>query len=95
MPEKSEASAFVWYHAEAALQPMLLDWLQRVENRIGIRGKLFLRRTEQKTTFMEVYDSVESGTLAQIEELAGQQPWIDELQSPRRAECFNRVAMND
>lgn len=90
-----EASAFVWYHAEASLQPELLDWLEQVESHLGVRGQLFVRLTPEKTTFMELYDSVESATLVQIEALASRQPWIGRLQSPRRAECFNKVEIND
>ncbi|HXH72303.1 MAG TPA: DUF4936 family protein [Mariprofundaceae bacterium] len=90
-----EASAFIWYHAEASLQSQLLGWLQQVESRFGVRGQLFVRHAPEKTTFMELYDSVESATLVQIEALAARQPWIDRMQSPRHAECFNKVERND
>jgi len=92
MPDTT-ASIFVWYHADAALESELLDWLQLVERDLGVCGRFYIRQTD-KTTFMEVYESVESGILARIETLAARQPWIDRLQSPRRAECFNKVETN-
>jgi len=89
MPDTA-SSVFVWYHADATMEPLLLDWLSEIHRLIGISGRLYVRHTD-KTTFMEVYESVESGALARIETLAARQPWIDRLQSPRRAECFNKV----
>jgi len=92
MPDAT-GSIFVWYHADAGLEPTLIDWLAEVHRQTGLSGRLYVRRTD-KITFMEVYESVESGALARIESLAARQPWIDRLLSPRRAECFNKVETN-
>jgi Domain of unknown function (DUF4936) len=89
MPDTApDAVIYIWYHAEAALEPELHAWLIRVRDRLGYAGALFRRDTPEKTTFMEVYGHVDPAAAERIEALAAAQPWKAALQSPRRCEAF-------
>ncbi|MDX8405873.1 MAG: DUF4936 family protein [Mariprofundus sp.] len=81
--------AFIWYHAEQAAEPALVEWLHAVETNTGIRGKLFMRRQHDKTTFMESYADVSAETMARIEKLAAQQAVFADIS--RRCESFTPV----
>jgi len=87
---------FIWYLAPEAIEPVLRQWLKEVEQQLGIRGRLFVRRDTSsdgnpRTTFMETYHHVDEPFVAELETLAARQPWIGQLLSPRRCEAFNRI----
>jgi len=90
------AHLFIWYLAPDAIESVLRQWLSEVERKLGVRGELFLRRDQDsegnpRTTFMESYRHVDEGFIAELEALAEQQPWHEQLLSPRRCEAFNRI----
>ncbi|MFQ5581147.1 MAG: hypothetical protein ACE5F3_00785 [Mariprofundaceae bacterium] len=85
---------FIWYHAPASIEHDLLQWLEQLSKQ-GIRGRLFVRHETEQTTFMEVYESVGSGTLDAIETEARQQPWYRHLRSPRRCESFKEISSHE
>jgi len=63
--------AFIWYHANENMEPELLQWLTQVEKEADVRGKLFIRKENDKNTFMETYTDVSSATINRIEKMAG------------------------
>jgi len=95
MPEHSAdhgpCSAFIWYHADAQLAEPLSDWVQKVSSELNVRGRLLVRQQNDKTTFMEIYPSVEETTVAHIEHMAAKQSWFAQLLSTRQAEVFAEV----
>lgn len=87
---------FIWYLAPDDIEPVLRQWLREVEQQLGVRGELFLRRDRDsegdlRTTFMETYRNVDEDFIAKLETLAARQPWSAQLLSPRRCEVFNRI----
>lgn len=87
---------FIWYVAPAAIEPILRQWLQEVEEQLGAHGQLFLRHDKDhdghpRTTFMETYKEVDESFIAALEALAAAQPWQSQLLTPRRCEIFNRI----
>jgi len=100
MPDIENRNAFphlfIWYRAPDAIEPILRQWLKEVEEKLGVRGELFLRRDKDseghpRTTFMETYRNVGDGFVTDLEAMAAQQPWIGQLLSPRRCEAFDRI----
>ncbi|MFC1536699.1 DUF4936 family protein [Pseudomonadota bacterium] len=87
---------FIWYLAPAAMEPLLRQWLREVEKKLGIKGELFLRSDTDsegkvRTTFMETYRDVDNTFITNLEALAAQQPWNNQLLTARRCEAFNRI----
>lgn len=96
MSNDSFPHLFIWYVAPESIEPVLRQWLKEVEEKLGVCGELFLRKDEDRdgnprTTFMETYREVDESFIAALEALAAQQPWHDQLYSPRRCEAFNRI----
>jgi len=81
--------AFLWYHADAEREPALLNWIERVEAHAGVRGRLYIRKQEQRTTFMECYRDVSSATIRRIEALAAADPLFEQIE--RRCESFVEI----
>ena len=84
--------AFIWYHANENQEPALVDWLVKVEEQADVRGKLFIRKEKDKTTFMETYTDVSSATINRIEKLASTQPLFATIH--RQCESFVEVSNN-
>jgi len=82
--------AFIWYHANEDKEPELLDWLEHVHTQADVRGKLFIRKDEKTTTFMETYADVSSATIRRIEKLAANTPLFEN--TDRRCESFIEVS---
>lgn len=87
---------FIWYLAPDAIEPVLRLWLSEVEEKLGVRGELFLRRDRDRegnprTTFMETYRDIDEYFITELEALAAQQPWSAQLLTPRRCEAFDRI----
>jgi hypothetical protein len=87
MPEST--NLFIWYHADAELAPELHTWLAMLATRFGLHGRLYMRRNERQTTFMEVFEGVPADAATRIEALAASQAWHARLESARRCESFN------
>ncbi|TLS75237.1 hypothetical protein FE236_09710 [Mariprofundus erugo] len=81
--------AFVWYHASEELEPALLAWMDVVETEAGVRGKLYVRKENEKVTFMECYSDVSRPTILRIEQLAAANTLFTSL--TRRCESFIRL----
>jgi len=89
MPDFSTTSAFVWYHADATLQPDLQQWLQSVQQQLNIKAELYQRQKNEKTTFMEVFEHIDSATIEKIEQLATQHHCFNGIH--RQCESFERI----
>lgn len=87
MPDTT--NLFIWYHADTNLAPELQAWLAMLKKQFGLRGRLYLRQSEGRTTFMEVFEQVPADAAPRIEALAASQSWHARLKSPRRCESFN------
>jgi len=81
--------AFIWYHADANKEPELLHWLELVHQQADVRGNLFIRNDEQKTTFMETYNDVSSATIKRIEKLAATYSLFEDIH--RQCESFIKI----
>ncbi len=82
--------------APEAIEPDLRLWLKEVDEKLDVKGELFLRKDQDssghpRTTFMETYRNVDESFISNIELLAEQKSWFRQLQSPRRCEAFNRI----
>lgn len=82
--------AFIWYHADEKLEPELVDWLNVSAEKTGVRGKLYIRKQDNKTTFMETYANVPASTIERIEKLAALQPVFTHIE--RRCESFIEIS---
>jgi len=82
---------FIWYHANQADKMLFQQWLSFVRMELGIQGELFRRDQDGKTTFMEVFEAVDSGQQQKIEHMAMQQPCFQGIQ--RRCEAFTRTLL--
>jgi len=89
MPNNNSFSAFIWYHAPLEQAPVFQAWLSDIENTLNIRGKLYKRIENEKTTFMEVFEHVDSATIEKIEQLATQQHCFSGIH--RQCESFERI----
>ncbi|MDQ6996176.1 MAG: hypothetical protein Q9M82_01795 [Mariprofundus sp.] len=84
MPE-----AFIWYHADENMEPAFIEWLEQVEEQADVRGKLFIRKENDKTTFLETYTDVSRATINRIEKMAVAQPIFNDIH--RQCESFVEV----
>jgi len=87
---------FIWYIAPDAIEPILRQWQREVEERLGVKGELFMRCDRDsdgnpRTTFMETYREVDESFISSLEALASAQPWQSQLLTPRRCETFDRI----
>ena len=89
MPEQKIFSAFVWYHAESQQESVFQSWIEHVQSKLNIQGKLYKRMQNEKTTFMEVFEHIDCATIKQIERLATQQQCFHGIE--RRCESFERI----
>jgi len=80
---------FIWYHADQQLEPALIDWIDCVETEAGVRGKLYIRTRQDKTTFMESYSDVSRATIDRIEKLAASSSLFQNID--RRCESFIQI----
>ncbi|MBL1352500.1 MAG: hypothetical protein COA61_004050 [Zetaproteobacteria bacterium] len=80
---------FVWYHADAHQERKFQQWLTMLENKISCTGKLYKRKQDEKTTFMEVFEHIDSATMKKIEQLATQQDCFQGIH--RQCESFERI----
>lgn len=87
MPESS-LSCFVWYHAPEDCLPQLQDLMKKLSD-TGISGRLLIRRTDDKTTFMEIFEEIDPATAHKIEAMAASESVFTNLQ--RRSEQFTPV----
>ncbi len=81
---------FIWYHADENMEPAFIAWLEQVEEKADVRGKLFIRKEQDKTTFMETYTNVSRATINRIEKLASTQDLFKEIH--RQCESFVEVS---
>ncbi len=81
---------FIWYHADENMEPALIKWLEQVEEKADVRGKLFIRKEKDKTTFMETYTNVSRPTINRIEKLASTQAVFEGIH--RQCESFVEVS---
>ncbi|ATX82566.1 hypothetical protein Ga0123462_1717 [Mariprofundus ferrinatatus] len=87
MPESQ--STFIWYHAENLNMSEMKKWLKLVKEQTGAECRLYVRRKEGKTTFMESYADISPATTMAIEGLAAAHPLFNGIS--RRAESFLRI----
>ena len=80
---------FIWYHANENMEPKLLEWLKKVEEKADVRGQLFIRKESEKTTFMETYKNVSRATINRIEKMAAGQPIFNDIH--RQCESFVEI----
>ena len=81
--------AFIWYHADQSRESELQQWMQKVEDQAGIKGDLYIRIDQEKSTFMETYHDVSRATIERIETLAAGHPVFDGIE--RRCESFIHI----
>jgi len=81
--------AFIWYHADKALEPELIAWVHQVEEQADVSGRLLFRIEQDKTTFMETYSDVSRATIERIEKLASENPLFADIS--RRCESFFEI----
>ncbi len=89
MPE----SAFIWYHADPGLRGRIRDWQNRLAETVGVHGRLLVRCQGGQTTFMEIYEHVESGLVERIETLAERESCFAGIR--RRCESFVEVMSDE
>jgi len=82
--------AFVWYHTDENKEPELLHWLDKVHEQADVHGKLFIRKEQDKTTFMEAYNNVSTATINRIEKMAANQVLFQDIH--RQCESFVEVS---
>ena len=85
-----ELTSFIWYHADAALKPLLMAWLHEMNTKSGFKGQLYVRNTSGKTTFMEVYGGIDASAMQRIEQLADESGYFEAID--RRCEAFEKVS---
>jgi len=81
--------AFIWYHADRSKERDLQQWIDTVEAKAGVRGRLYIRIEQDQTTFMEAYTDVSRATIDRIEALAAASPIFQEI--TRRCESFMQI----
>ncbi|MDQ6990338.1 MAG: hypothetical protein Q9M11_01225 [Mariprofundaceae bacterium] len=80
---------FVWYHADDGQEAEFQTWIQQLKSTIPCQAKLYKRQQNKKTTFMEVFEHIDSATMKKIEQLATQQACFQGVQ--RQCESFERI----
>jgi len=86
---KKSISAFVWYHADAKQERQFQAWIADIKEAFGIQGVLYQRQQNEKTTFMEVFEHIDSATIEKIEQLATQHHCFNGIH--RQCESFERI----
>jgi len=89
MPKPTQASVFIWYHANGHQETTFQGWLSSVQQQLNIKGKLYKREQNEKTTFMEVFEHVDSAMIEKIEQLATQHLCFNGIH--RQCESFERI----
>jgi len=89
MAKPTQASAFIWYHANSHQETAFQVWLSSIEQQLNIKGQLYKREQSEKTTFMEVFEHVDSAMIKKIEQLATQQHCFNGIH--RQCESFERI----
>jgi len=89
MPNNKAPSTFIWYHASSQQEGRFKAWINKLQTTLGIQGKLYKRLQNEKTTFMEVFEHIDSATIEHIEQLAEQQDCFNGIE--RRCESFERI----
>jgi len=89
MPEYSKTSVFIWYRGEAQQEVIYKAWLNQLQERFHITIQLYRRIQDEKTTFMEVFEHIDSATMKKIEQLATQQACFQGIH--RQCESFERI----
>jgi len=89
MPEVPATSAFVWYHADVEQKQNFQTWLLQLQTTLHIPVQLYQRQQDEKTTFMEVFEHIDSATMKKIEQLATQQACFQGIH--RQCESFERI----
>lgn len=84
---------FIWYETDEKQEPALMQWMAQVEAEADVRGALYIRKEDGKTTFMEAYHHVTTATINRIERLAAKQKIFKGID--RRCERFVRIDSND
>jgi len=91
MHKKKQPSAFVWYHAPNTQEGTFKQWISHLEASLKIQVKLYKRIQNEKTTFMEVFEHIDSATIINIEQLATQQTCFNGIH--RQCESFERITI--
>lgn len=92
-PPVPRGSAFIWYHADAGHLDAIRAWLARLAREPGLNVRLMLRQEKGKTTFMEIYEHIESPQLKHIESMAKGEACFAGIE--RRCEFFTEVSLNE
>jgi len=82
---------FIWYETDEEMEPALLDWMGHVESEADVRGALYIRKEDGKTTFMEAYHHVTTATINRIERLAAQQKIFEDIREIKQ-EMKNKLS---
>jgi len=88
MPDK-QSSLFIWYNANELVMDELKAWLKLVKQETGLKGKLYVRRKDGITTYMETYKRVSGAEAIAIEDLAATCSLFTNID--RRCESFHRI----
>ncbi len=80
---------FVWYHADEHQEHDFQQWIKQLEHAMTCKAKLYKRQHHEKTTFMEVFEHIDSATMKKIEQLATQQDCFQGIH--RQCESFERI----
>ncbi|MDQ6974491.1 MAG: hypothetical protein Q9M10_06365 [Mariprofundaceae bacterium] len=80
---------FIWYHADDIQEGVFQAWIHELERTNVCKGKLYKRQQDEKTTFMEVFEHIDSATMKKIEQLATQQHCFQGIH--RQCESFERI----
>jgi hypothetical protein len=95
MPDGKQQAAFIWYHADASLTDALQTWVEQTGKALAIPSRLMVRRQDDRTTFMEIYESTGEedmeAIVASVEASAAMQAWFVKLHSQRKAEIFSAI----
>jgi len=82
-------SLFIWYNANELVMDELKAWLKLVKQQTGLKGKLYVRRKDGRTTYMETYKHVSGAAAIAIEDLAASCSLFTNIE--RRCESFHRI----
>jgi len=89
MPDANTTSYFVWYHPKSQQEADYHDWLKHIQILFNITVQLYKRHQDEKTTFMEVFEHIDSATMKKIEQLATQRACFQGIH--RQCESFERI----
>jgi len=91
MPNTKHVSGFIWYHADPQQEAALQAWITYIQQHLNITAKLYKREANEKTTFMEVFEHVDSAMIEKIEQLATQHHCFNGIH--RQCESFERITI--